>query len=143
MAYILRTYYFDPCSFKGIFMSFEIIVTGVFEKWFKNSPKELQRRVLMHFELLAEHGPQLARPHADTLKGSKLKNLKELRVQYKKDPYRIIYAFDPKRQAVILLGGNKSGDKQWYAKTIPQAERLYQDHLKALEDENEKNKNAK
>jgi hypothetical protein len=118
-------------------MSFTVIVTDVFETWFRRQTKELQRRRLMHLELLAEYGPQLARPYADTLKGSNLKHLKELRVQYKQDPCRIIYAFDPKRQAVVLLGGNKAGDKQWYAKTIPQAEQLYQHHLTTLEDKSE------
>ena len=88
--------------------------------------------MLAHIEVLKERGPQLSRPRADTLKGSKMKNLKELRVQYRGEPYRILYAFDPKRQGVLLLGGNKAGDKKWYDKMIPRAEKLYEAHLATL-----------
>ena len=91
--------------------------------------------MLAHIEVLRERGPQLSRPRADTLKGSRLTNLKELRVQHRGEPYRILYAFDPKRQGVLLIGGNKAGDKKWYDKMIPRAEKLFEAHLKTLEQE--------
>jgi hypothetical protein len=84
---------------------------------------------LAHLDLLKERGPLLGRPYADTLKGSKITNLKELRVQHKTEPIRILFAFDPKQQAVIILGGSKQADKRWYDTNIPIAEKLYFDHL--------------
>ncbi len=85
--------------------------------------------------MLEEHGPQLGRPYADTLEGSRLSNLKELRVQHRGEPYRVLYAFDPERQALLLVGGNKAGDKRWYRWMIPLAETIFERHLKNLEKE--------
>lgn len=86
-------------------------------------------RVIAHLNLLEERGPLLGRPYADTLKNSKISNLKELRVQHKSEPIRILYAFDPKQQAVIILGGSKQADKRWYDSNIPIAETLFFEHL--------------
>lgn len=55
-----------------------------------------------------------------------------MRVQYKGDPYRILYAFDPRRTAILLIGGNKTGDDRWYEKYVPIADRLYAVHLKEI-----------
>jgi hypothetical protein len=71
----------------------------------------------------------LGRPYVDTIKGSAFTNMKELRVQYDGNPYRILFAFDPQRQAVLLIGGNKRGDKRWYEKNIPIAERRFAEYL--------------
>jgi hypothetical protein len=102
----------------------------------------LQDTVLMYIRLLEQYGPHLGRPQADTLAGSKFSNLKELRVQHRGEPYRLLYAFDPNRQALILLGGNKASDKRWYETMIPKAEAIFNTHLKNLQeadDENTKN----
>lgn len=61
--------------------------------------------------------------------------MKELRVQYAGDPYRILFAFDPRRTAILLFGGNKTGDDRWYDKMVPIADRLYDEYLKELKDE--------
>ena len=116
-------------------MAFTIRRTAEFKEWFDQQDKSLRRAMLAHIETLRERGPYLGRPQADTLKGSKLKNLKELRVQYRGDPYRILYAFDPKREALLLVGGNKTEDKKWYDKMIPRAEKLFQAHLDSLDKE--------
>jgi len=116
-------------------MVFTLKYSEEFLEWFDEQEKSLQRIVLMHLGLLEEYGPNLSRPYADTLKGSKLKNLKELRMQYKSTPYRILYAFDPKRQAIVLLAGNKASDKKWYDKMILKAEALYALHIEALNEE--------
>ena len=116
-------------------MAFTVIFSPEFGNWFDEQEKSLQRAVLIYVGLLEERGPQLSRPQADTLKGSKLKNLKELRVQYQGEPYRILYAFDPQRQALLLVGGNKAGDKRWYDRMIPIAEALFARHLEELEKE--------
>lgn len=96
----------------------------------------MQDAIAAHVGLLEEVGPNLGRPYADTLHGSSLTNLKELRVQHRSQPYRILYAFDPEREALLLLGGNKAGDKRWYRKAIPRAEAIYARHIEELEDQN-------
>ncbi|MEQ8974703.1 MAG: type II toxin-antitoxin system RelE/ParE family toxin [Coleofasciculus sp. C1-SOL-03] len=90
---------------------------------------EIQESIAMVLDILEEQGASLGRPYVDTIKGSSLPNMKELRVQHAGEPYRILFAFDPKRQAVLLLGGNKSGDKRWYEKNIPIAERRFREYL--------------
>ena len=82
--------------------------------------------------MLQEYGPALGRPYVDTLKGSKHTNLKELRVQHRGQPYRILFAFDPRRNAYLILGGNKTGDDDWYADAMRRAEEIYAIHLKEI-----------
>ena len=84
--------------------------------------------------LLQLEGPLLGRPYVDTLKGSQYPNLKELRVQHRGEPWRIFFAFDPLRQAIVLVGGNKTGDKRWYEKNMPIAENRFAQHLAELEE---------
>jgi hypothetical protein len=92
----------------------------------------LQDEILAHTELLREHGPQLGRPYVDTVKGSAFPNMKELRVQFRGDPWRILFAFDPDRAAILLVGGNKRGDKRWYKKHLPVADARLRRHLERL-----------
>lgn len=107
----------------------------VFDEWWSECDVGLQDALAIHIRLLEAEGPQLSRPYADTLQGSSLANLKELRVRYRGDPYRILFAFDPKREALLLLGGNKGSNKRWYITAIKRAEELYAQHLRELEDE--------
>ena len=86
-------------------------------------------------QLLQQFGPALGRPHADTVNGSKHPNMKELRIQHAGRPYRVLYAFDPRRAAILLLGGDKTGDDRWYERMVPAADRLYDEHLAALKRE--------
>ena len=58
--------------------------------------------------------------------------MRELRVQHRGRPYRVLYAFDPRRVALLLIGGEKTGNKRWYKINVPIADRLYDDHLKEL-----------
>ena len=116
-------------------MPYVVQTSEAFREWYGAQDKPLQRAVAAYIGLLEEHGPQLGRPYADTLTGSRLSNLKELRVQHRSEPYRILYAFDPKRQALLLLGGNKAGDDRWYRRMIPLAEAIYQRHLETLAEE--------
>lgn len=83
-------------------------------------------------ELLEVNGPNLGRPQVDTLKGSKIPNLKELRVQHGGRPIRILFVFDPRRVGYLILGGDKSGDNRWYETFIPRAETIYQQHLREV-----------
>lgn len=117
-------------------MSFEINISDEFEAWFLTQDEDLQNKVTAFVNLLSEEGPSLGRPYADTLEGSKLANLKELRVQHKREPYRILFAFDPIREALLLVAGNKAGDKDWYKRMIPLAEAIFEKHLADLERDN-------
>lgn len=113
-------------------MAWELLYTEEYENWFKTLTKAEQEDVLSVVDLLITEGPHLPRPYADTLKGaSKVKNLKELRIQHSGNPYRVFYAFDPERRAILLCGGRKGGarDKRFYDRMIPMAERVFLDHL--------------
>ena len=80
-------------------------------------------------------GPNLPRPHSDTIKGTKFKNMKELRTQHAGKPYRTLYAFDPRRADILLIGGNKEGNNNWYKTFVPIADQLFEQHLKDLKNE--------
>lgn len=108
----------------------EILQTDEFGIWFRTLDSETKEDIYASLEVLREKVPSLSRPRADTLKDTKYPNLKELRIQSNGRPFRIIFAFDPDRKAVLLIGGNKQGDKTFYKKIIPVAERLYEEHLK-------------
>jgi hypothetical protein len=82
--------------------------------------------------MLEENGPGLGRPFVDTLNGSVFPNMKELRVQHQGRPYRILFAFDPRRSAYLILGGDKTGDKNWYVDAIRRADSIYAQHLKEI-----------
>ena len=89
--------------------------------------------MIVAVELLAEHGPALDRPFADRVKGSNCHNMKELRPRGVAKYFRILFLFDPRREATLLVGGDKIGQWDlWYAKAIPRAERLYVEYLSEL-----------
>lgn len=106
-------------------MKWNVIFDLHFRLWFNRQEQGFQDEVLSVLSLLMELGPALVRPRVDTLEGSLIKNMKELRIQYKGDPWRILFVFDPKRQAILLVGGNKTGNKRWYKENIPVAEVKY------------------
>lgn len=109
--------------------------TDEFEQWWQTLTEDQQEDLTMSVQLLRNLGPSLPRPHADTVKGSRHKNMRELRTQSKGRPLRTFYAFDPRRCAILLIGGDKTGDKRFYDKMLPQAERLYDKHLRELKNE--------
>jgi hypothetical protein len=103
--------------------------------WFNKCGEPLQDEILAHLEVLKTLGPNLGRPRVDHIKGSKHQNMKELRIQFKGDPVRVLLAFDPKRRAVLLLGGTKTGDKDWYRRNVPLADQELTLHFKEMEKE--------
>jgi hypothetical protein len=117
-------------------MEWTIIFHPDFKTWLDEQEEDVQDSILVGLGLLKQEGPLLGRPYADTLKGSRYPNLKELRVQHGGEPWRILFAFDPVRQAIVLVGGNKTGDKRWYEKNMPIAEQRFTEHLESLEDLN-------
>jgi hypothetical protein len=78
--------------------------------------------------MLEERGPTLPFPYSSGITGST--KLRELRIQHAGKPYRILYAFDPKRNAILLLGGKKTGTGRWYEKHVPKAEKLFTAYLR-------------
>lgn len=110
------------------------------KSWLDTLSNEAVTMIFAALEHLQIEGPNLGRPLVDTLSSSQVKNLKELRPASPKDSeIRIIFAFDPKRKAIMLLGGDKSKGKNnkskwnaWYKKAIPEAEEFYREHLKKI-----------
>jgi hypothetical protein len=113
----------------------EVEYTDEFERWWNSLDAYEQRSVDASVELLRDSGPLLGRPYADTIKGSKHLNLKELRTQHQGRPLRTLFAFDPRRCAILLIGGDKTGDDRFYERMIPVADRLYNEHLESLKRE--------
>ncbi len=102
--------------------------------WLISLDEDSYEQVVAALELLAERGPQLGRPLVDTVVGSRHRNMKELRPGSKgRSELRVLFAFDPERQAILLVAGDKSGDwKRWYAKSIPLADERFDSHLERL-----------
>jgi hypothetical protein len=104
-----------------------------FLDWYRQLDEKEVESVNFSVDLLEQAGPLLGRPHVDTLKGSQISNLKELRVQHEGRPYRILFVFDPRRVGYLILGGDKTGKADWYEIFIPLAEKIYKKHLKEIE----------
>jgi len=110
-------------------VAWEIEGTDEFRDWFRAQPEDLRDAVTAKVEMLAQKGPGLGRPHADTIgKRSRHRNLKELRVTHRGDAYRIFFAFDPRQVCVLLMGARKP-DEKWYKRAVPAADRLYDEYL--------------
>jgi hypothetical protein len=113
----------------------EVEYTNEFEVWWNTLNEDEQAAIDHSVRLLELFGPALGRPHVDVVKGSKFSNMKELRTQHQGRPYRTLFAFDPRRTAILLIGGEKTGDDRWYEMYLPTADRLYEEHLAILEHE--------
>ena len=109
----------------------------LFEEWWEGLTEGEQINVDAKVRLLEQRGPALGRPHVDTIQGSRHPNMKELIVQHAGRPYRVLFAFDPRRCAILLIGGDKTGNDRWYEEHIPIADRLYDEHLETLRREQE------
>jgi hypothetical protein len=123
-------------------MAWEVEYTDEFEVWWKSLTEEEQIEIDAKVYLLEQHGPVLPRPHADVIVASKHANMKELRGRVvfpgHRSELRILYAFDPRRAAILLIGGDKSGNPRWYQEYVPLADRLFDEHLKQIEREEKK-----
>ena len=93
-------------------MAWSIEATDEFQAWFVALTAAEQLSIAAKVDILEERGPALGRPNVDTLKDSKVPNLKELRVQHAGKPYRILFVFDPRQTGILLIGGRK-GPKNW------------------------------
>ncbi|MGH6786812.1 MAG: type II toxin-antitoxin system RelE/ParE family toxin [Novosphingobium sp.] len=105
-----------------------------FEAEFAEFSFDVQERLTSSAALLTTHGPQLGRPHADTLAGSKHPNMKELRFTASDGVWRDAFAFDPQRKAILLVAGDKAGVSQqrFYKALIAKADARFAEHLETL-----------
>lgn len=115
-------------------MVWTVILHDEFDPEFVALDEAVQDELLAMLNLLKETGPQLGRPHADTLSGSRHANMKELRFTAANGVWRVAFAFDPQRKAIVLVAGDKSGvaQKRFYKALIAKADRRYDNHLAAI-----------
>ena len=115
-------------------MTWKVFFHNEFDEEFKTLHEGLQDELLAHAILLRDFGPNLGRPTVDTLKGSKYANMKELRFDWKKEVWRVAFAFDPRRRAILLVGGDKAGvdQKRFYRRLIAVADERFERHLASL-----------
>lgn len=121
-----------------------VLIGDEFEPEFFALPQSVQEEILALTRLLQQLGPQLGRPRADTLKGSRHANMKELRFDAADGVWRVAFAFDPARQAVLLLAGNKSGGSQirFYRQFLLKADQRFDAHLTRLQSSEDKPKES-
>jgi hypothetical protein len=110
----------------------EVEYTDEFSQWWDGLSLEEQDAISRSVETLRCAGPSQGRPQVDSIAGSRHSNMKELRTQCGGRPIRTFFAFDPLRTAILLIGGDKTGDKRFYDRMIPLADDLYDTHLKEL-----------
>jgi hypothetical protein len=113
-------------------MRCEVEYTEEFEEWWTSLDQDEQTTVDAYVRLLEQFGVGLGYPYSSDVKGSKFAQMRELRPQHQGRPYRVLYAFDPRRMALLLIGGDKTGNDRWYDEYVPMAERLYSEHLREL-----------
>ena len=117
-------------------MPWEVEYTDEFGEWFDGIGEEAQEDVALAVEKLEERGPALPRPLADTVEGSRHSNMKELRPLGTN--IRVLFAFDPRRMAILLIGGDKTDRwRKFYEEMVPVADDLYDEHLDQLREEGE------
>jgi len=115
--------------------SWDVEGTDEFALWFLGLPDDEQVAVGRVVELLVAHGPALPFPYSSGVRASRHAHMRELRIQHRGHPYRVLYAFDPRRCAILLLGGDKAGHDRWYEEHVPVADRRYDAHLEILKRE--------
>jgi hypothetical protein len=113
----------------------EVEFTAEFGQWWDGLSSGEQKSVDFTVTLLQEVGPTLRMPHSSGIGASRHAHMRELRIQHEGRPYRVLYAFDPRRVAILLIGGNKTGNDRWYIEFVPLADAIYDRHLRELENE--------
>lgn len=116
-------------------MQWEIEYTDEFGAWWEGLAEAEQESVRASVKLLGDYGPNLKFPHSSGIETSKHSHMRELRTQHEGRPYRTLYAFDPRRTAILLIGGDKTGNDRWYEEYVPVADGLYDEHLEQLKKE--------
>ena len=120
-------------------MKWDVEYTDEFGEWWDNLTEGEQESVRAYVNLLEDYGPNLDFPYSGGVEGSRHNHMRELRIQHAGRPYRALYAFDPRRVAILLTGGDKTGNDRWYEEYVPIADRIYDEHLETLKKEESKN----
>lgn len=113
-------------------MAWEVEYTDEFGEWWTGLTETQQDRMAATVRLLAARGPSLPFPYSSGVNGSRHEHMRELRVQSRGNPLRIFYAFDPRRTAILLIGGDKTGNDRFYEQFVPLADALYDTYLEEL-----------
>lgn len=116
-------------------MMWDVEYTDELEAWWNTLSEAEQESIAVSVTLLESNGPNLAFPHSSGINGSYYRHMRELRIQHEGRPYRVLYAFDPRRCSILLIGGDKTGNNRWYEEYVPIADRLYTEHLEQLKEE--------
>ena len=116
-------------------MAWDVEGTDEFAGWFGEPTDNEQVSVGRVVELLVEQGPSLPFPYSSGIATSRHRRMRELRIQHEGRPYRVLYAFDPRRAAILLLGGDKGGNDRWYDEYVPIGDALYDEYLQELKRE--------
>lgn len=126
----------------NVLVTWEVLIHEEVDPEFDALPEDVQDELLAHAKLLEQFGPQLGRPRADTLNGSRHANMKELRFDAADGVWRVAFAFDPNRKAVLLACGDKSGgsEKRFYRQLIEKADARFDAHLARVKKEKDKQK---
>ncbi len=113
----------------------EVEYTDEFGEWWDTLTEGIQDSIRSIVRLLEERGAMLPFPHSSGIFNSRHSHIRELRIQHQGNPIRIFYAFDPRRHAILLIGGDKTGNDQFYDKLVPIADHLYDVYLEELKRE--------
>ena len=116
-------------------MGWNVEYTDEFGQWWTMLTEGQQEDLSAVVNLLMEDGPKLTFPYSSGITNSRHSHMRELRVQSKGNPLRVFYAFDPRRSAILLIGGDKTGNDRFYETYIPIADRLYDEYLEELKQE--------
>jgi hypothetical protein len=116
-------------------MGWSVEYTNEFGDWYGDLSESQQDDVTAVGLLLIEQGPQLPFPHSSGISGSRHAHMRELRIQSGGRPIRVFYAFDPRRSAILLIGGDKTGDDRFYDRMIPIADGLYDTYIDEIRKE--------
>ncbi len=116
-------------------MIWQVEYTDEFGDWWYQLSNKQQDSTTATVEMLMELGPHLRHPHSSGINGSKHQHMRELRIQSGGHPIRVFYAFDPLRHAILLIGGDKTGQDRFYHEYLPVADKLYDQHIKTLKQE--------
>jgi hypothetical protein len=116
-------------------MAYEVEVTDEWLAWFEELSFDEQEELAASIGLLEAKGPHLPFPYSSGVTSSRHSHMRELRTQVHGRPFRTLYAFDPRRVAILLIAGDKTGDDRWYDINVPRADDLYEEHLEILEEE--------
>jgi hypothetical protein len=119
-------------------VAWEVEFTDEFEEWWNSLEETEQIKIDAAIRMLEEYGPELPYPMSSGVSGSRHSHMRELRVQVHGRPFRVLYAFNPKRAAILLVGGDKTGDSRWYEVNVLKADQLYDQHLEELNRESKK-----